>query len=104
MLHLVLALSAELSCRSGPESGDPVGGAATTPERTSSSIYPCFCSLDLFCFCLGWEAGSRSLCLAFFPVLTMGQGRVPCVELAVVLSPQPSAHFLLHILHILYGR
>lgn len=39
VLDLVLASSAELSCRSGTESLDLVGGTAATPEPTSGSIY-----------------------------------------------------------------
>lgn len=82
--HLVLPSSAELSCRAGSENVNPVGGAAATPQPTSSTVYASFC----------WEAGSHSVCLAFISVLAMACGRVPCVELAAVLSPRHSAPLL----------
>lgn len=103
MLHLVLAFSAELSCRSGPEGGDPVGGAAATPEPTSSSIYPCFRSLDLLCFCQGWEAWVSLPLPGVLPCVHHGAGKssmcgVGCGPLTSTFCP------FLHILHILYGR
>lgn len=78
MLGLVLAFSAELSCRSGTENLDLMGGTAATPEQNNGGAYTSFCCPDLVCFCQGRETVSRSLSLGFFPVLTTaGQGRVP---------------------------
>lgn len=79
VLDLAFAASAELSCRSGTENLDPMGGTAATPEPTSGGVYTCFCCPDLVCFCPGRETVSRSPSLGFFPVLTTGHGRVPHV-------------------------
>lgn len=103
VLSLVLAFSAELSCRSGTENLNPMGGTAATPEPTNGGVYTSFCCPDLVCSCQGRETVSRSLSLGFFPVLT------PCVSCTHVCrcvcgpltSTLPVSCHALHALHSL---